>query len=126
VLEMIQTKQRVPCCGNSLKVKFISIHAKLQMLHVFPTFVLLCCILLFSRSSKSNTDRQYSHYSDGSKLNSTCNNPVFLQHKVSIKNEACSNIYAIPFPRILLCKRIVEQVNLYSYYRWLQLLVELA
>jgi hypothetical protein len=77
VLGRVQKKQRVFCCGISFKAKFISNHSKVQKLHVYSTFFLLRCSLLFSRSPNPNTDRQKSHYSDGSNLNSGCN----IQHK---------------------------------------------
>jgi len=74
-------KKHMSCCDISFKTKFISSHTNVHMLYFYPTFVLLCCSLLFSRSPSSNADRQQSHYSDGSNFNSGCNIFVFLQNQ---------------------------------------------
>ena len=108
---LYSNNKRMSYCNISFKAKFISCHTKVQMLHVYPIFVLLCCSLLFSWFPTSNTDRQQSRYSEVSDLNYRCNIFVFLRHKHLNYTCRMQFIFCNSFLQRLLCRRIQEYKN---------------
>ena len=68
---------------------------------------------LFSLFPTSNINRQQSHNSDGSNLNSGCNTFVFLQHKPLNYTRSMQQYLCNFLSEEVVCGRIVEYVNLY-------------
>jgi hypothetical protein len=84
------------------------------------------CSLLFSQFPPSITDRQQSHCSDISNLNSSCTLFTFLLPNLTTTHAERSNIYAISCPISPPCTITVQYINLNRHYCWLQLLFERA